>query len=413
MKHPLATIEQALGALKAGKMVILIDDEDRENEGDLIVAAEFATPAVINFMSRHGCGLICLSMSEELIDKLKLPMMTHKNKSSYGTAFTVSIEAAEGVSTGISAQDRAHTIKVAIDPDSGPGDVISPGHVFPLRARKKGVLERAGQTEGSVDLAKLAALLPAAVICEIMNEDGTMSRFDDLVAFSQKHAIPMVAIKDLIEYRVQHEVLVHEAASTRIPLQDKGDFNMTVFTNDLDFSEHFALVKSLRFANQVPLVRIHSECVTGDILGSCKCDCGQQLEQALSLISVEGGILIYLRQEGRGIGLANKLKAYALQEKGLDTVDANNELGLPADNRDYAVAYQILKYFGVDAVRLLTNNPSKIAAVEHYGITVTERVPLEVEPTHESYRYLKTKQEKMGHLLAINTTFKKALIEPE
>ncbi|MCW8397843.1 3,4-dihydroxy-2-butanone-4-phosphate synthase [Legionella sp. PATHC038] len=402
MKYSLATIEHAVETLKAGKMVILMDDEDRENEGDLVVAAEYATPDAINFMSRHGCGLICLSMADELIDKLQLPMMAQNNKSPYGTAFTVSIEAAEGVSTGISAKDRAHTIKVAISPESGPMDVISPGHVFPLRAKKKGVLERAGQTEGSVDLAKLAGLTPAAVICEIINEDGTMSRRDELVLFSQKHNIPLVTIKDLIEYRIRHEALIEAAASTRIPLQNKGDFNMTVFANELDCAEHFALVKPPVFANRVPLVRIHSECITGDIFGSCKCDCGKQLEQSLSQIADEGGVLIYLRQEGRGIGLANKLKAYALQEQGLDTVDANHQLGLPVDSRDYAVAYQMLKYFGIDAIRLLTNNPSKIAAVERYGIKVMERVPLEIEPTKESHRYLKTKKEKMGHLLAIS-----------
>jgi 3,4-dihydroxy 2-butanone 4-phosphate synthase/GTP cyclohydrolase II len=402
MKHSLVTIEQAVATLKAGKMIILMDDEDRENEGDLVVAAEFATPEVINFMSRQGCGLICLSMADELIDKLELPMMAQHNKSPYGTAFTVSIEAAKGVSTGISAKDRAQTIKVAIHPESDPADVISPGHVFPLRAKKKGVLERPGQTEGSVDLAKLAGLTPAAVICEIINEDGSMSRRDELISFSKQHDIPLVTIKDLIEYRIRHEVLVKSAASTRIPLQDKGDFNMTVFANELDNAEHFALVKPPLFANRVPLVRIHSECITGDILGSCKCDCGKQLEQSLSLIAEEGGVLIYLRQEGRGIGLANKLKAYALQEQGLDTVDANHQLGLPVDSRNYAIAYQILKYFGIDAIRLLTNNPAKIAAVDRYGIKVVERVPLEVEPTKESHRYLKTKKERMGHLLAIN-----------
>ncbi|WP_454785929.1 3,4-dihydroxy-2-butanone-4-phosphate synthase [Legionella sp. WA2024007413] len=402
MKYSLATIEHAVETLKAGKMVILMDDEDRENEGDLVVAAEYATPEAINFMSRYGCGLICLSMADELIDKLQLPMMAQNNRSPYGTAFTVSIEAAEGVSTGISAKDRARTIKVAISSESGPADVISPGHVFPLRAKKKGVLERPGQTEGSVDLAKLAGLTPAAVICEIINEDGTMSRRDELVTFSEQHNIPLVTIKDLIEYRIRHERLVNAAASTRIPLQDKGDFNMTVFANELDGAEHFALVKPPIFANRVPLVRIHSECITGDILGSCKCDCGKQLEQSLSLIAAEGGVLIYLRQEGRGIGLANKLKAYALQEEGWDTVDANHQLGLPADSRNYAIAYQILKYFGIDAIRLLTNNPSKIAAVDHYGVKVMERVPLEIEPTKESHRYLKTKKEKMGHLLAIS-----------
>ncbi|MBI2786705.1 MAG: 3,4-dihydroxy-2-butanone-4-phosphate synthase [Legionella longbeachae] len=402
MKYSLATIEQAVDTLKAGKMIILMDDEDRENEGDLVIAAEFATAESINFMSRYGCGLICLSMAEELINKLQLPMMAQNNKSPYGTAFTVSIEAAHGVSTGISAKDRAQTIKVAINPDSGPEDIISPGHIFPLRAKKKGVLERTGQTEGSVDLAKIAGLTPAAVICEIINEDGTMSRRDELAAFSKKYNIPLITIKDLIEYRIRQEVLVTAAASTRIPLQNKGDFNMTVFANELDCAEHFALVKPPLSANQVPLVRIHSECITGDIFGSCKCDCGKQLEQSLSLIAAEGGVLIYLRQEGRGIGLANKLKAYALQEKGWDTVDANHQLGLPADSRNYAIAYQILKYYGIEAIRLLTNNPTKIAAVDHYGIKVTQRVPLEIEPTKESHRYLKTKKEKMGHLLAIS-----------
>lgn len=401
MKHSLATIEQAVEIIKAGKMVILIDDEHRENEGDLIVAAEFATPEIINFMSRHGCGLICLSMAEELIDNLQLPMMVQNNKSPYGTAFTVSIEAAEGVSTGISAFDRAHTIKVAINPESRPTDVISPGHIFPLRARRKGVLERAGQTEGSVDLAKLAGLTPAAVICEIMNEDGTMSRRDELMKFSQKHNIPLVTIKDLIEYRIRHETLLHHEVTTRLPLHDKGDFEMTVFANDLDKAEHFALVKPAKYANKIPLVRIHSECITGDILGSCKCDCGKQLEQSLMKIADEGGILIYLRQEGRGIGLVNKIKAYALQEQGLDTVDANHELGFPADKRDYAIAYQILKYYGVEAVRLLTNNPTKINSLERYGVTVVERVPLEIEPTGDNHRYLKAKKEKMGHLLAV------------
>jgi len=401
MKHSLATIEEAIVRIKAGNMVILIDDEDRENEGDLIIAAEYATPEVINFMSRHGCGLICLSMAEEMIDKLQLPMMASNNKSPYGTAFTVSIEAAEGVSTGISAYDRAHTIQTAIHPEAKPSDIISPGHIFPLRARKKGVLERPGQTEGSVDLSKLAGLRPAAVICEIMNEDGTMSRFDDLVAFSRKHDIPLVTIKDLIEYRIKHEHLVHNEATSRLPIQGKGDFTMTVFSNELDAAEHFALVKSPRFANQLPLVRIHSECLTGDVLGSCKCDCGKQLEQSLALLSAEGGVLIYLRQEGRGIGLANKLRAYALQEMGMDTVDANHKLGLPSDKRNYDIAYQMLKYYGIETIRLLTNNPAKIDALERYGIKVAERVALEVEPTGESLRYLQTKKEKMGHLLSI------------
>ncbi|BCA94714.1 riboflavin biosynthesis protein RibBA [Legionella antarctica] len=401
MNYSLATIEQAVETLKAGKMIILMDDEDRENEGDLVMAAEFVTPEAINFMSRFGCGLICLPMADELIDKLQLPMMAQNNKSPYGTAFTVSIEAAQGVSTGISARDRAHTIKVAIDSKSGPSDVISPGHVFPLRARRKGVLERAGQTEGSVDLSRIAGLIPAAVICEIINEDGTMSRRDELALFSRTHQIPMVTIKDLIEYRIHHETLIQAVASTPIPLQNRGIFNMTVFENDLDSSEHFALVKPPLFGNQAPLVRVHSECITGDVFGSCKCDCGKQLEHSLDLIAAEGGVLIYLRQEGRGIGLANKLKAYALQDQGLDTVEANLKLGLPADDRDYAIAYQMLKYLGIEALRLMTNNPSKIAAVEQYGITVTERIPLEMEPTNDNRGYLKTKKEKLGHLLSI------------
>lgn len=402
MTNALATIEHAIETLKSGQMIILIDDEHRENEGDLVMAAEFATPESINFMSRFACGLICLPMANELIDKLNLPMMATQNRSPYGTAFTVSIEAAQGVSTGISAHDRAHTIKVAIDPASGPHDIISPGHLFPLRAREKGVLERAGQTEGSVDLMRLAGLTPAAVICEIINEDGTMSRRDELITFSQKHQIPIVTIHDLIEYRVKHESLVRELASSAIPLQDNGVFQMTLFENDLDSSEHFVLIKEPVHANRVPLVRIHSECVTGDVFKSCKCDCGQQLEHSLSLIAAEGGVLVYLRQEGRGIGLANKLKAYSLQEQlGLDTVDANLHLGLPADDRDYSIAYQLLKHLGIESVRLLTNNPLKIKAIERLGIVVQERVPLEVMSTKENQGYLRTKKERLGHLLTL------------
>lgn len=399
MSNSLATIEQALETIKAGKMIILIDDEDRENEGDLVLAAEHVTPEAINFMSRFGCGLICLPMAPELVDKLQLPMMAHNNRSPYGTGFTVSIEAAQGVSTGISAKDRAHTIKVAINPDTGPLDIISPGHVFPLRAKPKGVLERKGQTEGSVDLARLANLIPAAVICEIINEDGTMSRRDELAAFSKRHDIPMVTIKDLIEYRIRHEQLVRAAASSRIPLRMHGDFTMTVFENDLDSVEHFALVKEPLFGNQVPLVRIHSECITGDVFGSCKCDCGNQLEKSLELIAEKGGVLIYLRQEGRGIGLANKLKAYALQETGLDTVEANLELGFAVDDRDYAIAYQMLKFYGIDVLRLLTNNPMKVSGLTRFGLQISERLPLEIEPTIENQRYLQTKKNKLGHLL--------------
>lgn len=403
MNYSLATIEQAIETLKAGKMIILIDDEDRENEGDLVMAAEYVTAESINFMSRFGCGLICLPMAEELIDRLQLPMMTTDNRSPYGTAFTVSIEAAQGVSTGISAQDRAHTIKVAIDPSSDRTSVISPGHIFPLRARKKGVLERPGQTEGSVDLARLAGLMPTAVICEIMNEDGTMSRRDELALFSSKHHIPMVSIKDLINYRIHHENLVRKSATSTLPLHQHGQFAMTVFENDLDTAEHFVLIKEPVIPNAMPLVRIHSECITGDVFQSCKCDCGNQLEQSLTLIAKEGGMLLYLRQEGRGIGLANKLKAYSLQETlGLDTVEANLKLGFPADNRDYAIAYQILKSLGINSIRLLTNNPKKIKAIEQFGIKVIERVALETESTEANRNYLKTKKEKLGHLLTIN-----------
>ncbi|STX28612.1 riboflavin biosynthesis protein RibA [Legionella beliardensis] len=397
-----ATIEQAIATLQAGRMIILMDDENRENEGDLVIAAQFATPEAINFMARFGRGLICLPMAQELIDRLHLPLMAANNRSPYGTAFTISIEAATGVSTGISAHDRARTIQVAINPESGPADIISPGHVFPLRAREKGVLERPGQTEGSVDLARLSGLIPAAVICEIINDDGSMSRQGDLVTFSEQYNIPLVTIKDLIDYRICHEELVQAAAQSTIPLHQHGDFSMTVFTNKLDNAEHFCLVKTPKTANQVPLVRIHSECITGDVFGSCKCDCGMQLQQSLSLISEQGGILIYLRQEGRGIGLANKLKAYALQDQGYDTVDANLQLGFPADARNYAIAFQILKLLGVEAVRLLTNNPKKVHALERYGLIVSERIPLTIEPSHANREYLKTKKLKLGHLITID-----------
>lgn len=396
-----ASIEQAITELQEGRMVILVDDEDRENEGDLVIAAEHITAQAINFMSQFGRGLICLPMAAKLIDKLGLPMMAQNNRSPFGTAFTISIEAATGVTTGISAHDRARTIQVAIDPKSGPADVISPGHVFPLRALDNGVIARGGQTEGSVDLVRLAGLKPAAVICEIINEDGTMSRRDELVAFSKEHGIPIVSIKELIEYRIRHEQLVKAIATSRVPLHLHGDFAMTVFSNQIDDCEHFVLVKEPLFKNNVPLVRIHSECITGDVFGSCKCDCGSQLQQSLTRIGEEGGILIYLRQEGRGIGLANKLKAYALQEQGYDTVEANLKLGLPVDNRDYAVAFQILKYLGVEVVRLLTNNPFKVSAVTQYGLKVSERISLDVKLTTENRAYLKTKQDKLGHILAI------------
>lgn len=402
MRSLFATIEQAIDTLKAGRMIILVDDENRENEGDLVIAAEFATAQSINFMSRFGRGLICLPMAHDVIDRLQLPLMATNNRSPYGTAFTVSIEAADGVSTGISASDRARTVQVAIDPNSKPADIISPGHVFPLRAKAGGVLERPGQTEGSVDLAVLAGLKPAAVICEIINDDGTMSRRDDLAVFSRQHEIPMVTVRDLIDYRIRHEQLVEVAAKSSIPMSDYGDFEMTVFTNKLDDAEHFSLVKKPEISNKLPLVRIHSECITGDVFGSCKCDCGAQLKHSLALIAKEGGVLLYLRQEGRGIGLANKLKAYALQDQGYDTVDANLKLGLPADGRDYAVAFQILKHFGINALRLLTNNPKKIESLEKYGLFISERIPLTVAPSHANRDYLKTKQVKLGHLLALD-----------
>lgn len=400
MTKKFATIEEACLDLKQGRMIILVDAENRENEGDLVMAADYITPEAINFMSRFGRGLICLPMAASLIDRLSLPMMTSNNRSPYGTAFTVSIEAARGVSTGISAADRAHTIKVAIDSQSIASDIISPGHIFPLRACNGGVLERTGQTEGSVDLMRMAGLTPAAVICEVINEDGTMSRQDDLIKFSQIHNIKVVTIQDLINYRIQHECLVHADAATRIPMREYGDFKMTVFSNSLDNAEHFILEKPLVDANKAPLVRIHSECITGDLFGSCKCDCGEQLRKSLALIAAEGGVLIYLRQEGRGIGLANKVKAYALQEDGYDTVEANIKLGLPIDKRDYAVAFQILKFLKIPVVRLLTNNPKKIAALVQFGIEVVLRLDLSVPLTNENTKYLQTKKDKLGHVFS-------------
>lgn len=399
MTSPFSSIQYALAELRAGRMVILVDDEQRENEGDLVFAAEHVTPELINFMSRFGRGLICLPMAGALIDKLGLPMMASHNRSPYGTGFTVSIEAATGVSTGISAKDRAHTIQVAINPDSNSEDIISPGHVFPLRARDGGVFERQGQTEGSVDLMRLAGLTKAAVICEIINEDGTMSRQDDLAKFSKEHDIPIISVQAVMDYRIRHEVLVDAVATSRIPMREHGDFTMTLFQNKLDSAEHFALIKTPTISDKAPLVRIHSECITGDLFGSMKCDCGGQLEQSLAQIAAEGGVLVYLRQEGRGIGLSNKLKAYALQEKGMDTVEANQHLGLPVDGRDYAVAFQMLQALGLDRVRLLTNNPRKIEALEMYGMDVVERLPLRVDVSSENRTYLKTKREKLGHLL--------------
>lgn len=400
-KNPFMAVETALETLRAGNMVILVDDENRENEGDLVIAADRVTPEAITFMARKACGLICLSMAPDMTDRLGLSMMASRNRSPYGTAFTVSIEAASGVSTGISAADRARTVQVAVDPASTHLDLISPGHIFPLRACPRGVFERQGQTEGSVDLARLAGLTPAAVICEIMNEDGSMSRFEQLMQFSKKHKIPLVSVRDVADYRVRHETLIETVASVHMPLAHHGDFTMTLFANQIDDAEHFVLTRPSVNTDEPPLVRIHSECLTGDMLGSLRCDCGAQLEQSLECINREGGVLIYLRQEGRGIGLANKLKAYALQEKGLDTVDANLHLGLPVDNRDYALAYQILKHLGIDTLRLITNNPKKVEALEHFGLKVSKRVSHPAHLTPENSGYLKTKQQKMGHLLAL------------
>jgi 3,4-dihydroxy 2-butanone 4-phosphate synthase/GTP cyclohydrolase II len=391
-------IKNAVDALSAGGMVVLIDDEHRENEGDLISAAEFVTPEIINFMATEGRGLICLSMTPEFIQQLQLPMMPRSAYSSFDTSFTVSIEAAQGITTGISAQDRAHTILTAINPNAKPEDVIYPGHIFPLKANPKGVVARRGHTEGSIDLMKIAGLTPSAVICEIMNQDGSMSRPKQLTAFAKKHQLPILSIQDIVNYRICTEKLVEEEVRAKIPLEGYGDFQFILFNNQFDNQEHFALYKPLTDPKKSPLVRIHSECITGDLFGSLKCDCGPQLQGALSLISKEGGLLIYLRQEGRGIGLKNKLKAYVLQEQGLDTVEANLSLGLPVDKRDYSIAYQILKYLNFQRIRLITNNPQKLDVLRFYGIEIEERVVNESPVNPENERYLKIKKLKLGHL---------------
>ncbi len=394
------TIEEALKDIKNGRMVILVDDEDRENEGDLTMAAEAVTPEAINFMATHGRGLICLSLTAERVEELQLPMMTTDNTSSFGTAFTLSIEAKKGVTTGISAADRATTIKVAINPASGPEDLARPGHVFPLRARPGGVLQRTGQTEGSVDLARLAGLYPAGVICEIMNEDGTMSRVPQLTEFAKKFGLKIITVKDLIAYRVTKESLVRRVAVTKMPTSHGSDFTAILYANDIDGLNHIALVKGEIRPEDEVLVRVHSECLTGDVFGSLRCDCGEQLHSAMEMIDKEGkGIVLYMRQEGRGIGIEGKLKAYELQDKGKDTVEANLALGFKADLRDYGVGAQILRDIGVRKIRLLTNNPKKIVGLEGYGLTVVARMPIETKPNAKNINYLKVKKDKLGHML--------------
>ncbi len=394
------TIEEAIEDIRAGKMVILVDDEDRENEGDLTMAAQMVTPDAVNFMATHGRGLICLTLVPEQIDKLQLPMMVSDNKSPFETAFTVSIEARSGVTTGISAADRAQTIQTAVRLDVKPEDIVSPGHIFPLRARRGGVLVRTGQTEGSVDLARLAGLRPSGVICEIMNEDGTMSRMPDLKEFAKKHDLKICTIADLIAYRLQKDTLVHRAAETRLPTRYGGEFLAIVYTNDVDEYEHLALVKGDIDSNSEVMVRVHSECLTGDVFGSMRCDCGGQLHAAMKMVEKAGnGIILYMHQEGRGIGLVNKLKAYALQDQGMDTVEANKELGFKADLRDYGIGAQILRDLGVRKMKLITNNPKKIVGLEGYGLDVTDRMPVEIEPDPENLKYLQCKKDKLGHML--------------
>ncbi len=394
------TIEEAIDDIRAGKMVILVDDEDRENEGDLYMAAQMVTPDAINFMATHGRGLICMTMTSEQLDRLQLPMMVQKNESPFETAFTVSIEARTGVTTGISAADRARTIQVAARLDVRPDDIVSPGHVFPLRARKGGVLVRTGQTEGSVDLSRLAGLRPSGVICEIMKEDGTMARMPDLKKFAKHHGLKIVTIADLIAYRMKMDTLVHRAAEADLPTKYGGMFRIIVYTNDVDEFEHVALVKGNITPDKEVLVRVHSECMTGDIFGSLRCDCGSQLHVAMQIVEQEGrGVILYMHQEGRGIGLVNKLKAYHLQDNGLDTVEANAKLGFKADLRDYGIGAQILRDLGVRKMRLLTNNPKKIVGLDGYGLKVVGRAPIEMEPCPENLKYLQTKRDKMGHLL--------------
>jgi 3,4-dihydroxy 2-butanone 4-phosphate synthase/GTP cyclohydrolase II len=394
-----ATIEDAIEDIRQGKFVVVVDAADRENEGDLTIAAQFATPEAVNFMTKEGRGLICLCLAEERCDELGLRQMTDRNETPYGTAFTVSVEAREGVTTGISAPDRSRTIQVAIDPSSKPDDLVQPGHVFPLRARDGGVLVRAGQTEAAVDLARLAGLIPAGVVCEVMNEDGTMARVPDLIPYCERHGLKLVTVADLIAHRRRHERMVERTTSVRLPTA-YGEFTAVAFREKLTGKHHVALVRGDVDGAENVLVRVHSECLTGDVFHSLRCDCGEQLEQALQRIASEDcGVLLYMAQEGRGIGLLNKLRAYELQENGLDTVEANLELGFAPDMRDYGIGNQILADLGLTTVRILTNNPKKIIGIEGFGVEVVEQVPIETAPTAENVRYLATKRDKLGHKL--------------
>jgi 3,4-dihydroxy 2-butanone 4-phosphate synthase/GTP cyclohydrolase II len=400
MEKVFSTIEEAIADIQQGKMIVIVDDEDRENEGDLMVAAEMATPELINFMAKFGRGLICLTLTESRTRELGLSMMVDDNESAFETPFTVSIDARNGISTGISAADRAHTIKVAIDPESSRGDLVKPGHIFPLRAKNGGVLVRMGQTEASVDIARIAGLQPYGVICEIMNDDGTMARVSHLTEFIKEHDLKMITTKDLAEYRLKKEALVEEVTSTILPTQS-GEFRSVVFKNVLNDQAHIALVKGEIQADEPTLVRVHSQCLTGDVFGSYRCDCGEQLKKSMEMIDQEGkGVLLYLYQEGRGIGIVNKMKAYALQDKGKDTVQANEELGFKPDLRDYGIGAQILRKLGLGKIRIMTNNPRKIVGLEGYGLEMVERVSIEVQAKKDNIKYLRTKQEKMGHMFS-------------
>jgi len=394
------TIEEAIEDIRQGKMVILVDDEDRENEGDLTMAAEMATPEAINFMAKYGRGLICLTLTPQKCDALGLKPMVRDNTSPFETAFTVSIEAKRGVTTGISAADRSHTILTAVAPTASAADLVSPGHIFPLRAKPGGVLVRTGQTEGSVDLARLAGLTPAGVICEIMNDDGSMSRMPELRKFAKQHGLKICTVADLVAYRLKHEQLVRPVADAKLPSRYGGDWRVVAFENDVDKLDHIALIKGDLSGDQPVLVRVHSECLTGDVMGSQRCDCGDQLHKAMEAIDKEGrGVILYMRQEGRGIGLINKLKAYELQDQGMDTVEANQQLGFKADMRDYGVGAQILLALGIRKIRILTNNPRKLVGLQGYGIQIVDRVSIEANPTCSNKGYLRTKRDKLGHLL--------------